>query len=60
MPVRTWQIKSGPCRAAVVRGLLSSEGAGAQGEDWRRMEAGTALSTTVGAFLNDQVLEEHL
>lgn len=29
-------------------------------EDWSRMEAGTALSPTVGAFLNDQVLVEHL
>lgn len=30
------------------------------GEDWSRMEAGTVLSPTVGAFLNDQVLEQHL
>lgn len=28
--------------------------------EWSRMGAGTALSPTVGAFLNDQVLEKHL
>lgn len=39
---------------------LSWEGGGRKGEDWSRMEAGTTLSPTVGAFLNDQVLEEHL
>lgn len=39
---------------------LSWEGGGKEGEDWSRMEAGTTLSPTVGAFLNDQVLEEHL
>lgn len=39
---------------------LSWEGGAEEGEDWSRMEAGTTLSPTVGAFLNDQVLEQHL
>lgn len=58
---RTWQVVSGPVEGMEERERqLSGEGGGKEGEDWSRMEAGTALSPTVGAFLNDQLLEQHL
>lgn len=51
----TWQVVSGPAERMEKWGSGSSPGrrgcGGSGGEDWSRMEAGTALSPTVGAFL---------